>query len=188
MSLPNLLTAFRLALAPVIFVMIWHGTRACFAAALAVYLAAAATDVLDGLVARRWKQTSDIGRMMDPFVDKVLTCGAMVLLIEHTPVLPSWVVAVVISREFLVTGMRFMAEYLGIRFGSNVLGKGKNLLQTVMVASILARLAYGSDPLGIDGAIGALVWIVLTVTTVSGIQYVWKLMKALRETTTEDER
>ena len=179
-NLPNLITLSRLIL-----------TIACFAClelvadplrpaatlgwtACALFVIAAATDFLDGWFARAWGQVTQLGRVADPFVDKILICGVFIVLLRFPRVLevmPSWFVVVVVAREFLVTTLRGLAEGSGIPFPADRLGKWKMVAQCILAGALLTMVA-GTDlfrPLAV-----VLLWVTLALTVVSGAAYTWK--------------
>src|SRR5260370_5418157 len=128
-SLPNQLTAGRVVLAVVLFVLI---TAESWSGCLVVFALAAVTDWLDGYVARLNKQTSSLGRSFDPLADKVLICGTYIFLLnlgEARSGLTPWMVTLVVGRELVVTSLRTYLEALGSRFGADWLCKRKMGLQ-----------------------------------------------------------
>lgn len=176
-TLPNQLTASRLVLAVVLFVLI-HAEQWLWC--LAVFALAALTDWLDGYFARVQGLSSALGRAFDPLVDKVLICGAFVFLLppgDREGWLKAWMVVVVVSREFLVTGLRSYLESLGVAFGADWLGKLKMGLQCAALAAVFLAQHAGDDDLGPvrDG----LIWLMLAATILSGVQYFWRGAAAL---------
>jgi CDP-diacylglycerol---glycerol-3-phosphate 3-phosphatidyltransferase len=183
-SVPNLLSLSRLPLAAVLFVCI---TNSWWPAALAVFLLAAATDWADGWWARRYHQSSALGRALDPLTDKVLVGGAFIFLIKVPEAgLEPWMVTVVIARELLVTGIRGMVEATGKAFGADWFGKLKTVLQ--MSALIAIFTVQSLRPVtGMAAVIPVLenvqlvlVWAMLVATIGSLVQYTVKAAKALR--------
>jgi CDP-diacylglycerol--glycerol-3-phosphate 3-phosphatidyltransferase len=179
-NLPNQLTTSRLALAVVLFVLIhlesWWWC-------LAVFALAAVTDWLDGYLARLHGQTSDLGRMLDPLVDKVLMCGVFIFLLPHGSQrderwLTPWMVVVVVSREFLITGLRSYLESQGVRFGADWLGKFKMGLQCAAVFAIFVALLHRWVVFTILRDV--LVYAMLAATILSGLQYIWRAAGILR--------
>src|SRR5688572_30533022 len=121
-NLPNQLTAARLVLGIILFVLIeFHLWISC----IVVFALAAITDWLDGYLARRQGLTSTLGRNLDPLVDKVVVCGAYIFLLQQNAGLTPWMVTVVVSRELIITGLRGFMENLGATFGADWLGKIK---------------------------------------------------------------
>lgn len=171
-NLPNQLTASRLVLAVLLFALIaLQGWLGC----LIVFALAALTDWLDGYIARRQGLSTSLGRVFDPLVDKVLICGAFIFLLPEgsrpeTGWLTPWMVVVVVAREFLITGLRGYLEAVGVRFGADWLGKLKMGLQCAALVAIFASL-YLEDSLPFAWIRTALIWAMLAVTTLSGLQY-----------------
>jgi CDP-diacylglycerol--glycerol-3-phosphate 3-phosphatidyltransferase len=160
--LPNQITMARLVLAGVFFVVLNlyrypKSNPAILWTAMGLFIVASLTDILDGYLARKWKVESTFGRIMDPFVDKVLVIGTLIYLAGARFVDPQaveagspftmisgiypWMVAVMLARELLVTGIRGELEGRGIKFGANVWGKLKTLLQSVGIPFILGIVA-----------------------------------------------
>ncbi|MFO0851955.1 MAG: CDP-alcohol phosphatidyltransferase family protein [Gemmataceae bacterium] len=183
-SVPNLLSLSRLPLTV--------GLCGCISAhawvlGLAVFAVAAVTDWLDGWWARRFGRVSVVGRSLDPLTDKVLLGGAFIFLIPVTQAgITPWVVAVVIGRELLVTGLRGMVEATGAKFGADWFGKLKTVLQCATVAAVLGVEAVRADGRAADALPAlewgrdGLVWVMLGATVGSGVQYVVKAARVLR--------
>src|SRR5262245_61482675 len=177
-ALPNQLTASRLALAVVLFVLIEYKV---WLWCLVVFALAALTDWLDGYLARVQGLTSALGRAFDPLVDKVLMCGAFVFLLpvgDPEGWLKPWMVVVIVSRELLVTGLRGYFESVGVAFGADWLGKLKMVLQCAAVIAIFVALQQPRAELNLLRDV--LVYAMLTVTILSGLQYVWRAAGILR--------
>src|SRR6202030_3669334 len=104
--------------------------------ALAVFLAAAATDLLDGWLARRWGQVTTVGTLLDPIADKLLISAALVSLVDIHRV-PAWIVILIIGREFAVSGLRSIAAAEGYTIRASDLGKTKMVLQVVAIAMVM---------------------------------------------------
>lgn len=176
-SLPNLLSLSRLPLAVALFACVSYQA---WALGLAVFAVAALTDALDGWLARRMGLTSAVGRALDPLTDKVLLGGTFVYLLRVDAAgLSEWMVATLVSRELLVTGLRGMAEAVGVNFGADRWGKLKTVLQCAWVVAVLVRLSR--PDLGDWGwwVQAGLLWAMLTVTVGSGLNYVRKAANAL---------
>ena len=179
-NLPNQLTTSRLALAVVLFALIHFES---WAWCLAVFSLAALTDWLDGYLARLQGLTSSLGRVFDPLVDKVLMCGVFIFLLPigsrpEAGWLAPWMVVVVVSREFLITGLRSYLESLGIRFGADRMGKIKMVLQCTAVFAIFLHLYTPVDWLAL--ARDGLIYAMLGVTLFSGVQYIVRGVMILR--------
>jgi CDP-diacylglycerol--glycerol-3-phosphate 3-phosphatidyltransferase len=182
-NIPNQLTAGRLVLGIILFVLIehheWLWCIACFALA-------AVTDWLDGYVARLQGITSSLGRNLDPLVDKVVICGAYIFLLQQrdSAGLPNsgltpWMVVIVVSRELIITGLRSFLENLGANFGAEWLGKIKMVLQCAALFAIF--LAFYEESAFFNWARDILVWSMLIATALSGLQYLWKAFALLRK-------
>ena len=179
-NLPNQLTASRFVMALILFVLIEFGL---WWACLGVFILATITDWLDGYLARKQGLSSTLGRNLDPLVDKVLVCGAYIFLLpmgQSEGWLYSWMVTVVVARELVITGLRGFMETLGAEFGADWLGKIKMVLQCVTLIAIFVTLAIPN--------VEALAWIrdiciyaMLASTLLSGIQYLWKAAKLLKD-------
>lgn len=179
-NLPNQLTTSRLVLAVVLFVLI---AVESWLWCLIVFALAALTDWLDGYLARLQGQTSALGRILDPLVDKVLMCGAFIFLLpqgarEDQGWLTPWMVVAVVLREFLITGLRNYLETRGVQFGADWLGKLKMGLQCAALIAIFVAL-YRPAPLFFFCR-DVLVWAMLAATILSGLQYVWKAYRIVR--------
>lgn len=218
--LPNALTLARLGMA-VAFVITLSGTTwtderypgtgerqsTWLIAAAALFVIAAITDALDGILARRWNVVSVFGRVMDPFADKLLVLGAFVLLagpafsfagIQVSGVQP-WMVVVILGRELLVTSLRGAVEARGVDFSATTSGKLKMVLQSVCVPLVLVILAL-ADPaqLASEGisarfalaelltaspgraVILLIVWLTVLITAWSGVPYIIRAWRAMR--------
>lgn len=191
-AIPNALTLARLVLTAVVIVLmaLHHHPQAnlwALPAAAALFIIAAATDALDGYLARKWRVVSTFGRVMDPFADKVLVLGAFIMLAgpsfaneagEPVAGVAAWMAVVILARELLVTSIRSVMEAGGVSFGANWAGKAKMILQSAAVPLVLLILWIGPrnerlDPTGWGrAAIDVIVWLTLLVTVISGIPYI----------------
>ena len=184
-NLPNQLTLARLVLAILLFGLI-HAEA--WASCIVVFAVAALTDWLDGYLARLRNQLSDLGRNLDPLVDKVLLCGTFIFLLpagSKQGWLAPWMVTVVVARELIITSLRSYLETLGARFGADWMGKLKMGLQCTAVFAIFGVLKGGEwfEPSTIyvlawlrDG----LIYAMLLATSLSGVQYLWRAALLLR--------
>jgi CDP-diacylglycerol--glycerol-3-phosphate 3-phosphatidyltransferase len=182
-TVPNQLTAARLVLAVLLFVLISWGRHG---PALVVFLIAAATDWLDGFWARRYGQVTKVGRIFDPFVDKIIICGAFILLAIEMNDMPGgvrgWMAIVVVAREMLVTSLRSFIERSGGDFSASMAGKLKMGFQCVAVAVSLLALDRAGEP-GWDWLLWAMpiaIWTAVILTIYSGVAYVAAAAKMLR--------
>jgi CDP-diacylglycerol--glycerol-3-phosphate 3-phosphatidyltransferase len=150
-----------------------------------LFLAIAASDYLDGYLARRGNQITSFGRIADPFVDKVLVIGAMVFLAVlpwSRPWFPAWIVVVVVAREFLVTGIRGYVESLGLAFPADWFGKVKMIVQCIAIGVVLGLHAFdwpGPLRVFLEWSGHVFVWGTLLTTVGSGTSYVLKTRRML---------
>jgi CDP-diacylglycerol--glycerol-3-phosphate 3-phosphatidyltransferase len=165
-TLPDQLTVARALSVPVVVVLFAWDFPNNEAWATAVFLVAMATDQVDGWLARRRNQTSALGSLLDPIADKILVLAVLVMLIEEGTA-PAWMVAAIIAREFLVSGLRLAAIERGIVMPARDLGKLKTWAQSVAAAvGGLAAAGAWSD----DVAWWALL-VAVVLTWVSGLDY-----------------
>ncbi|HMB52160.1 MAG TPA: CDP-diacylglycerol--glycerol-3-phosphate 3-phosphatidyltransferase [Thermoanaerobaculia bacterium] len=164
---PNALTLLRIVLVPVLVVVLltefdgkeWWG--------LGLFLVAALTDFLDGYLARRWKEVSRLGKLLDPAADKILTAAAFISLVE-LEVAPSWMVTVIVAREFAVSALRAFAATEQVVIPAGVSGKVKTVVQVIAISLLI-----------IHGQIEALfphlapisLWVAVVISVYSGIEY-----------------
>ena len=183
MNIPNILTLSRLGLAVVMLILLSVSFPFASTLALVVFIVAGITDYLDGHLARHVYGVTSFGSLMDPLTDKVLVCAAFVSFVELR-IAPAWIVVIIISREFLVTGLRLLAANQGVVISAGKWGKHKTIWQIIAIAGILLGLAIRNDWLwGADisclnrydfffGRIAMAVLIaVAVITTASGILY-----------------
>jgi CDP-diacylglycerol---glycerol-3-phosphate 3-phosphatidyltransferase len=188
-NLPNQLTFLRLILSAVLF-----GFIACgwYMTSMWMFIVAAGTDWLDGYYARKYGQVTTLGRILDPFADKVIVCGTFIFLMA-VPVmtevpwgLRAWMVVVIVGRELLVTALRSFIEDRGSDFSAKMSGKLKMVLQCIAAGVCLFYLSY--DPPQTTNAADwcwwlmvVSIWSSLILTVYSGIVYVRAAVKLLRE-------
>jgi CDP-diacylglycerol---glycerol-3-phosphate 3-phosphatidyltransferase len=151
MNFPNLLTLIRIFLVPLVVAALVQqnlrlqiGNKLLVANdffAVTVFLAAALTDLLDGHLARRWKQVTTVGTLLDPVADKLLISAALISLVEIR-LLPGWMVILIIGREFAVSGLRSIAAAEGYTIKAGELGKSKMMLQVVGVTLVMLSLRW----------------------------------------------
>jgi len=179
MNLPNKLTVSRLWLTATFVVCFSFGFSGRFTLALSVFIVATVTDYLDGVIARRRNLITDFGQLMDPLADKILTASAFISLAAIN-CFPAWAVIVVISREFLITGLRSLAASKGIVVPADKLGKHKTAWQMITIIYFLLLLSIGEwtgsawkGPAWAFGTYG-LVSITVFLTVYSGAAYLYK--------------
>jgi CDP-diacylglycerol---glycerol-3-phosphate 3-phosphatidyltransferase len=181
MNLPNLLTLFRLVLAAIFVACLSLQFPGHNITALVLFLAASLTDYLDGEIARRMNLITDFGKLMDPLADKILTASAFICLITFGLV-PAWVVIVIISREFLITGLRLLASSKGVILPAEKLGKHKTAWQMITIIYYLGLLAFAEwftsfslKRMDMWLNLGHILTTIAAVLTVySGLAYFWK--------------
>lgn len=144
--------------------------------AVAIFIVASLTDLLDGKIARKYNLVTDFGKFMDPLADKLLVCAAMICVIE-TGQLAAWIVIVIISREFIISGFRLVAADNGVVIAASYWGKFKTTFQMLMV--IVLILNFDNRYFQILGTV--LTYIALVLTVVSLIDYLWKNRAVLKE-------
>lgn len=189
MNLPNKLTVFRMILIlPFVLLLLggfheWGWFTAVFGGimeyvdyiALAVFIIASLTDLLDGKIARKYNLITNFGKFMDPLADKLLVCAAMICLVEMGR-LAAWIVIIIISREFIISGFRLVASDKGVVIAASYWGKFKTTFQMVMICLLIVNnghfLPRNTYELGIVTSI--VTWIALILTVISLIDYVWK--------------
>lgn len=175
MNLPNKLTLFRVILIPVfvVFMLVSVTGDTDKWIALAIFIIASLTDLLDGKIARKYNLITDFGKFMDPLADKLLVCSAMICLVSLGKI-PAWIVIVIIAREFIISGFRLVASDNGIVIAASYWGKFKTVFQMAMVIVLIMDLGGAFDVIG-----QALIWISLALTIISLIDYVAKNIQVL---------
>ena len=177
MNLPNKLTILRVLMIPffVLFMLMDITGAADKWIAVALFIVASFTDFLDGYIARKYNLVSNFGKFMDPLADKLLVSAAMICLVEMGR-LPAWVVIVIISREFIISGFRLVASDNGVVIAASYWGKFKTVFQMAMIIALICNLG------GIFGILETvLVWISLILTVVSLVDYVVKNINVLKD-------
>lgn len=171
MNLPNALTLLRIILVPIfvifLLVKIPYGD---YLAAL-VFIVASFTDSLDGYLARKWKQVTKLGIILDPLADKLLITAALISLVELGKV-AGWIAIVILGREFAVSGLRTIKAEEGIIIAASKLGKIKTISQILAVVLIIVQDLY--PPLGALNIGNWAMYIAVVITIVSGIEYFYK--------------
>ncbi len=181
MNLPNKLTVFRMILiVPFVILLLgrhagWGWFDAAFGGieaytdyiALVIFVIASLTDMLDGKIARKYNLVTNFGKFMDPLADKLLVCSAMICLIDMDRI-PAWIVIVIISREFIISGFRLVASDNHVVIAASYWGKFKTTFQMIMVILMIANI----QALYILTQI--VMWIALALTIISLIDYIVK--------------
>jgi CDP-diacylglycerol--glycerol-3-phosphate 3-phosphatidyltransferase len=182
-NVPNQLTTLRLLLSIVLFGFI---AFEYYLTSLVLFVIAASTDWLDGYWARKYGQVTNLGRILDPFVDKIIICGTFIFLsaVPGSRILP-WMAVVIVGRELLVTALRSYLEGEGADFSANMAGKLKMVLQCVAAGLSLFLLSYvGKHPQWLDWATSLSVWGAILLTLYSGVAYIQRAVQLLRANST----
>ena len=176
MNLPNKLTMLRVILIP-FFVVFMLGSLLGDAdkwIALGIFIAASLTDLLDGKIARKYNLVTDFGKLMHPLADKLLVSAALICLCEMGR-LAAWIVIIIISREFIISGLRQIAADNGIVIAASYWGKYKTTFQMIMICLLIVNI----DVLSLISAI--VTWIAVILTIVSLIDYMVKNRQVFME-------
>jgi len=183
MNIPNLLTILRIFFVPLLVAALvqesWvvHFRGAAISnvwLALAIFLCAASTDLLDGYLARRWRQITTIGTLLDPIADKLLVSAALIALVQVGAV-PAWMVVLIVGREFAVAGLRSIAAAEGYIIKASDLGKTKMVSQVAAIACVLLSIRYPS--LSLPGKV--LMWGVVVFSMLSAFSYFRKFWRRI---------
>ena len=182
MNLPNKLTIFRVILIVPFIILLLGGQAGWFGdntfvtdmIALAIFIIASLTDLIDGKIARKYNLITDFGKFMDPLADKLLVCSAMIALIEINRI-PSWVF-VIIAREFIISGFRLIASDNGVVIAASYWGKFKTTFQMVMICLMIANFPQ------LQILTDIIMWIALILTVVSLIDYLVKNKDVMKNT------
>lgn len=180
LNLPNLITLSRLGLAVILFWLIY--VEGFWITAAVLFVVAAATDAIDGYIARKYGQVTTLGRILDPFVDKIIVCGAFVFLLEKKADsgVNSWMVMSVIGREMFVTGLRSFLEQSGKDFSAAFIGKAKMALQCVAITMSLLSLSPKVGSPTFNSYRDIVLWSAVAVTVYSGLTYAVRGFQMLR--------
>ena len=185
MNLPNLLTLLRIFFVPLVVAALVQENLSYAVSgftltnellALAIFLAAAATDLLDGYLARRWKQVTTIGTLLDPIADKLLISAALIALVQ-AHVVTAWMAILIIGREFAVSGLRAIAAAEGYTIKASELGKTKMVAQVAAVSLVMLSMRWkGLRPVAVAG-----LWGVVFFSLASAVDYVRKFWRGIDE-------
>ena len=177
MNLPNKLTVLRVIMIPffVVMLMLDGGTNQMYRyIAAAIFIIASFTDFLDGNIARKYGLVTNFGKFMDPLADKLLVCSALICLIELGQ-LPAWMVLIIISREFIISGFRLVASDNGVVIAASYWGKWKTVFQMISVILLIVNVEALSMITNIA------LWIALALTVISLVDYIVKNIGILTE-------
>jgi CDP-diacylglycerol--glycerol-3-phosphate 3-phosphatidyltransferase len=181
-NLPNQLTGVRLLLSVVLFVLM---ALQYWLASMVVFIVAASTDWLDGYLARKYNLVTVLGRIFDPFVDKIIICGSFIFLVAVPKSgIAAWMAVVIVARELLVTALRGYLEGEGINFSASMSGKLKMVLQCAATIVVLFYLSYigggAVAPRWLQITVLATVWSAIVLTIYSGAVYVLAAVQLMR--------
>ena len=192
MNLPNKLTIFRVILIlPCVLLLLgghheWGWFRAIFGGipeyvdyiALAIFIIASLTDLVDGKIARKYNMVTNFGKFMDPLADKLLVSAAMIALVDMGRI-PAWIVIIIISREFIISGFRLIASDNHVVIAASYWGKFKTTFQMVMVCLMIANLGAKYEWMQI--LTDCIMWIALALTVISLIDYLVKNKDVMKD-------
>ena len=176
MNLPNKLTMIRVILVPVFIVLLFMGQNNPLFKylALAVFVIASLTDTLDGYIARSRNLVTNFGKFMDPLADKLLVCSALICFIQIGTI-PAWVVIIIISREFIISGFRLIASDKGVVIAASKWGKAKTVSQMITVILLILDLPI------LKTVTNIMIVVMTVLTVVSLIDYIVKNAKVLED-------
>lgn len=190
MNISNQLTLSRVVLTFVMMAFIFTEGVLAKSIALAIFLLACLTDFLDGWIARRYKKTSDFGKIMDPVADKILILGTYLSFVQ-LQLIPAWMVIVIFIREFLITSVRFFAIHKGTVLAAENAGKHKTVSQMItaffilvfiVVQEAMSRASFWNEAFQKNFKLGILFLMAVTVilTIFSGLSFLWHNRKLIR--------
>ena len=177
MNLPNKLTVLRVIMIPFfVAALLYDGgaNQNMRYVAAALFIIASLTDMLDGKIARKYNLVTNFGKFMDPLADKLLVCSALICMIELRE-LPTWMVIIIISREFIISGFRLVASDNGVVIAASYWGKFKTTFQMIGVVLLIFNIPALSMVTTI------VIWIALALTVISLVDYVVKNAGVLTE-------
>ena len=177
MNLPNKLTILRVIMIPFfVAALLYDGgaNQNMRYVAAALFIIASLTDMLDGKIARKYDLVTNFGKLMDPLAEKLLVCSALICMIELRE-LPAWMVIVIISREFIISGFRLVASDNGVVIAASYWGKFKTTFQMIGVVLLIFNIPALSTLTTI------IVWIALALTVISLVDYIVKNAGVLTE-------
>ena len=181
MNLPNKLTVLRILMVPIFVLFMLCPELAGNATkyiALALFCVASLTDFFDGYLARKHNLVTNFGKFMDPLADKLLVCSALICLtVMQTEQLPTWIVLIIIAREFIISGFRLVASDNGIVIAASYWGKFKTVSHMTMIIMLILNINH---PIYVI-ATWVVVWIGLALTVISLVDYVWKNRQVLTQ-------
>ncbi len=179
MNVPNRLTILRVIMIPLFVVaMLWESLPYSDYLAGALFIAACVTDFLDGYLARKYNQITTFGKFMDPLADKLLVCAALIcFLADSNTYMPAWVVIVIISREFIISGFRLVAAEKGVTIAASYWGKVKTFVQMAMSIVLVFHFTHHVFRI-IEGI---LIYASVILTIISLVDYIYKNRAVMKD-------
>lgn len=182
MNLPNSITMSRIVMIPLFLWILtphfpWHGNGAQEVTASVLFVLASITDGLDGYLARKRKQITTMGMLLDPLADKIMVAGALIALVAYNPtVVKVWIVVIIVGREFLISGLRSIASSEGFTIEASDLGKLKTVTQIVCVVSAIlahhwSQWHFGLVIVPVNWIAVAAIYFTLVVSIISAVDY-----------------
>ncbi len=175
MNLPNKLTMLRIIMIPFFVFFLLSEIPGKDIIALVIFCAASLTDLADGKIARKYNLVTDFGKFMDPLADKLLVCSALICLVDLGRI-PSWVVVIIVAREFAISGFRLIAADNGIVIAASYWGKFKTTFQMIMIILMILNI----DKLSILTTL--MMWVALALTIISLCDYIMKNKQVIGQT------
>lgn len=177
MNLPNKLTLLRVCMIPVFLLVLFLAAEPMNRyVAVAIFIVASLTDMLDGKIARKYNLVTNFGKFMDPLADKMLVMAALVSMVALKDI-PAWVVVVILAREFAITGFRTLAVEANIVIAASWWGKVKTTTQMIMIPVVLLQLPFA----GMDWIETVLIVLAVFFTILSGVDYLYQNRQVLRD-------
>lgn len=179
MNVPNRLTILRVIMIPLFVVaMLWESLPYSDYLAGILFIAACITDFFDGYLARKYNQITTFGKFMDPLADKLLVCAALIcFLADPVTNMPAWVVIVIISREFIISGFRLVAAEKGVTIAASYWGKVKTFVQMAMSIVLVFHFTY--DMFRMIESI--LIYASVILTVISLVDYIFKNRAVMKD-------
>ncbi|MCK6512568.1 CDP-diacylglycerol--glycerol-3-phosphate 3-phosphatidyltransferase [Myxococcota bacterium] len=186
-AIPNVLTYIRILMIPLVLFVLERDSRLYSFYAACIFAAACVTDFLDGYLARKLNQITILGKLIDPLADKLIVAATLIIMVPMGRV-PSWVVIVLLSREFAITGLRGIAASEGLVIAASSLGKHKTAFQMLAIFGLLIHYTYRIDFLGLASIevsfhqVGlVLLFLSLFFSLISAFDYFWKFALSINE-------
>ena len=173
MNLPNAITLSRIFLTPLLVVILLTRIDGKEIYGVVIFVVAALTDYLDGYIARKRNQVTDVGKLLDPIADKLLITSAFISLVELN-LAPAWMVVIIVGREFAVSGIRSIAASQGYVMPANTLGKLKTVCQVLTIVVLIVADTY-IEPWERFGRF--LLWVTVAISLVSAVNYLWIFLR-----------